>query len=48
MYEIAPPNMLDLVPRDTGYRPIHRSEYLNTLCLLACLPVPVELELYHL
>ena len=39
MYDIAPPNMSDLGPRDTGYRPIHRSEDLTILCLLVCLLV---------
>ena len=48
MYGIAPRNMSNLVPRDTGYRPIHISEALTILCLFVSLIVPVGPELYLL
>ena len=43
-----PPNMSYLGPRDTDYRPTHRSEALIVLCLFVCLLVPIGLELYCL
>ena len=42
MYGIGPPpNLSDMVPRDTGYILIIRSEALTILYLFVCLLVPV-------
>ena len=47
-YGIAPPNMSNLGPRDTGYMPIHWSEALTVLYLFVNLLVLVGLQLYCL
>ena len=48
MYGIAPLNLSYMGSRDTGYMPIHWSEYLTVLCLFVHLLVPVRIKLYRL
>ena len=40
-----PPNLSYMVPRDTGYMPIHQSEVLTVLYLQVHLLFPVGIEL---